>query len=187
VAALPVAVLDANVLVPILSCDLLLTCFDHDLHQPVVTLRILHKIDHSLAVDFPQLDPGAVGPSRPTNCRDPHASHTSPEADATPAVDRVNAKDRHVAATGLATRSDLVVTNDRRLRREINAPDTSLRAVSGDEFVVSLHRTRPNDIDQVLEAMVAKRTRQPVARSDLLHALATPFPRFVAEVGARQD
>jgi len=32
-----VAVLDADVLVPILSCDLLLSAFDADLYQPVVT------------------------------------------------------------------------------------------------------------------------------------------------------
>ena len=30
-----VAVLDADVLVPILSCDLLLTAFEYDLFQPV--------------------------------------------------------------------------------------------------------------------------------------------------------
>ena len=79
-----------------------------------------------------------------------------------------------------------MVTNYRRLRREINALDTSVRAVSGDEFLVGLYHTRPNDIDHVLEAMVAKRTRRPVTRNDLLQALATPFPRFVAEVGARR-
>ena len=38
-AALLAVVLDADVLVPILSCDLLLSCFDHDLYQPVVTRR----------------------------------------------------------------------------------------------------------------------------------------------------
>ena len=36
-----VAVLDADVLVPILSCDLLLSAFDEDLYRPIVTATIL--------------------------------------------------------------------------------------------------------------------------------------------------
>ena len=35
-----VAVLDADVLVPILSCDLLLSAFDADLYRPGVTATI---------------------------------------------------------------------------------------------------------------------------------------------------
>ncbi len=40
-----VVVLDADVLVPILSCDLLLSAFDEDLYRPVVTATILHETD----------------------------------------------------------------------------------------------------------------------------------------------
>ena len=39
-----VAVLDADVLVPILSCDLLLSAFDEDLYHPVVTPTILEPM-----------------------------------------------------------------------------------------------------------------------------------------------
>ena len=59
-AGLPIAVLDADVLVPILSCDLLLSSFDHGLYQPVVTHRILDEVTRSLAVDFPALDRPAI-------------------------------------------------------------------------------------------------------------------------------
>ncbi len=47
-----VAVLDADVLVPILSCDLLLSAFDEDLYRPVVTATILHETERTTeAVD----------------------------------------------------------------------------------------------------------------------------------------
>lgn len=52
-----VAVLDADVLVPILSCDLLLSTFEHDLFQPVVTPKILTEVEHTLIDDFAHLDP----------------------------------------------------------------------------------------------------------------------------------
>ena len=50
----------------------------------------------------------------------------------------VNRKDRHVAALAIALRVDLVVTNDRRLRREIDALGQPFRALTADDFVVSL-------------------------------------------------
>jgi hypothetical protein len=55
-----VAVLDADVLVPILSSDLLLSAFDADLYQPVVTATILGEVERTLYADFGHLDPVAL-------------------------------------------------------------------------------------------------------------------------------
>ncbi len=55
-----VAVLDADVLVPILSRDLLLTAFDHDLYVPVVAPRILDEVERNLLTDFRHLDRAAL-------------------------------------------------------------------------------------------------------------------------------
>src|SRR5680860_594040 len=73
-------------------------------------------------------------------------SHITPTTKATspPAVATVNRKDRHVAATALAHGVDLVVSNDRRLRREINALGGPLRAVTGDEFAQQLLADQPD-------------------------------------------
>ena len=160
---LVVAALDADVLVPILSCDLLLSCFDHDLYQPVITQRILDEVDHSLAVDFPNLDRHAIA-RRARQVAAVLALHNHPDAAVTDAVAGVNAKDRHIAAAALATRADLVVTNDKRLRRQIDALDAPVRAVSADEFVGGLCHAQPDQIVAVLDAMVAKRTRRPITR-----------------------
>ena len=68
-----------------------------------------------------------------------------------------------------------------RLRRQIDALDAPVRAVSADEFVVGLYHAQPDQIVAVLDAMVAKRTRRPITRADLLDALAASFPRFVEQ------
>ena len=179
-AALLAVVLDADVLVPILSCDLLLSCFDHDLYQPVVTRRILDEVEHSLAVDFAHLDRDFIV-RRVRQVSAALAFHTQPDPAVTDAVAGVNAKDRHVAAIALAARADLVVTNDKRLRREIEALDSPVRAVSSDEFIVGLYQVDPDQVVAVLDAMVTKRTRRPITRTELVAALAGSFPRFAAE------
>ena len=55
----PVVVLDADVLVPVLVCDVLLSLFDAELFQPIVSPTILAEVERTLLVDFPQLRPEA--------------------------------------------------------------------------------------------------------------------------------
>ena len=114
----PVAVLDANVLVPVLVCDLLLSMFDAELFQPAVSPTILEEVERSLIVDFPRLDPD--GPRRRADgmarALALHVHDVTQENDA--ALAGINRKDRHVAALALTQHVDLVVTNDRRLRRQ---------------------------------------------------------------------
>jgi rRNA-processing protein FCF1 len=152
-----VAVLDTDVLVPILSCDLLLCAFGHDLYQPVVTPMILTEVGRTLQVDFPHLDQDALA-RRADQVVRALAFHTHADAPLTEAVVGVNAKDRHVAAIALLARASLVVSNDRRLRRQINQLRTPLRAVTGDEFMLGLRQAHPDEVDAVIDTMVAKRT-----------------------------
>ena len=182
-----VAVLDADVLVPILSCDLLLSAFDQDLYRPVVTATILEELERTLVEHFARFDPAAIR-RRVAQVAAPLSHHTHHEGDITAAAAAsVNRKDRHVAATALAHGADLVVSNDRRLRREINALDESLRAVTGDEFARRLLVDRPDVVDAVIDALVAKRTRRPATRSELIDQLAWSFPGFAAELRLRAD
>lgn len=174
--------LDADVLVPILSCDLLLCSFDRDLYRPVVTQEILGEVERTLASDFSHLDPAAVG-RRARQVAETLALHIHLDAPATEAVAVVNVKDRHVAAVAVATEADVVVSNDRRLRRQIDRLGTPLRAVSGDEFMVDLLDNDRDGIDTVIDVMVAKRVRRPVTRDELTGQLAHLFPRFAARLG----
>lgn len=171
----PVAVLDADVLVPILSCDLLLTAFDHDLYLPIVTPKILAEVERSLLRSSPHLDPDALR-RRVEQMRQALTLHTHGDDDA---LEGINRKDRHVVSAALAHDADVVVTNDRRLRREIDAIDGRLRAASCDGFAVSLLSDARDVIDQVLHDLVAKRVRRPVTRDQLLVQLAGAFPSSV--------
>ena len=106
-----VAVLDADVLVPILSCDLLLSAFDEDLYRPVVTATILDEVERSLVEHFTHLDPTALR-GRVAQVAVALLHHMHDEGDVTAAtVATVNHKDRHVVAKRVrrpVTRGELI-------------------------------------------------------------------------------
>jgi|GEM_PF-940213 len=180
-----VAVLDANVLVPILSCDLLLTAFDENLYRPVITMFILGEVERNLMADFSHLDPNAMQ-SRVAQIAEVLALHTHDVGN----IDMVeltvvNFKDRHVVATAITNGANMIVTNDQRLRGEINAMGQGLVAVTADRFAQLLLTDQPDGIDAVIAALVAKRTRHPVTRAKLIDQLAGGLPGFVGELRRR--
>lgn len=179
--------LDADVLVPVLVCDLLLSIFDAELLQPAVSSTILEEVERSLIVDFPRLDPDGLrrrvdGMARALAL---HVHDVTQENDA--ALAGINRKDRHVAALALNQHADLVVTNDRRLRREINARSMPLRALSADEFVLRLVLDDRTQVDDVIDELVTKRQRRPVTRAALLDQLARRRTSCHRRVAVRVD
>lgn len=177
--ARPVVVLDADVLVPIVSCDLLLSAFDHDLYQPVVSPTILDEVARTLRTDFGHLDPAALD-RRALQVRTVLAFHTWPDPPVGDAVRSVNAKDRHVAVLAVASEADVVVSNDRRLRRQLGRLAPPVAAVGADQFALQLLDQDRKVIGEVLAAMVAKRRRPPLSRDELIDQLAGAFPQFTA-------
>ena len=178
------AVLDADVLVPLLTCDLLLTAFELELYLPVVTTKILAEVERSLIVDFPRID-SSVLLHRARLMAAALEFNTYPDVeDHRDRVATVNAKDRHVASAAARLKATVVVTNDRRLREEINAPDRPFRGVTGDTFLASLADEDPARFGAVIDALVAKRTRPAIDRARLLVALEPMFPILVGRVRA---
>jgi rRNA-processing protein FCF1 len=174
----PVAVLDADVLVPILPCDLLLTAFDHDLFQPIVTPKILDEVERNLLRAFVQFDAHTLR-RRVEHMRRALALHTRADPDEADVVETINRKDRHVVAAALANTADVVVSNDRRLRKEIEDSARPIRAVSADNFAVGLLVHDRNAVQQVIDDLVAKRVRRPLTRDEFLGRLRETFPSFV--------
>lgn len=172
-----VAVLDADVPVPILSCDLLLTAFDHDLYRPVTTPRILDEVERNLVEAHPDLEPGRLR-RRVEHMQ--RALELHMRADTGSAVGGINHKDHHVVAAALEASADVVVTNDRRLQREIDALDEPLEALSADEFATGLVASDAHVMDAVIDDLVAKRVMRPISRDDLLSRLERAFPSLVA-------
>lgn len=81
--------------------------------------------------------------------------------------------------------ADVVVSNDRRLRREINTLGEPLLAMTGDEFAQRLLVDHPDGIDAVIDALVAKRTLRPLTRAELIDQFAGSFPGFAARLRAQ--
>lgn len=174
-----VAALDADVLVPILCCDFLLTAFDLGLYEPVVSTEAIAEVKRNLIEDFPQLDPVSLR-RRVSQMREALEDHlVDPDSlDDVPEV--INPKDRHVIAAALAGEATVIVTNDKRLRAETETADVGLSGMSADHFAVHLWELMPDDVDVVINALVAKRTKRPVTREELMEALRQPFPAMAA-------
>src|SRR5581483_10897586 len=105
----PIAVLDTDVLVPIVACDFLLTAFDHGLYEPIVSTTSLAEIERTLTDDFPHLDRAAIR----------HRVATMQVALEDQLVDGqdvdvppgINPKDRHVVGAALVATAQVLVSN----------------------------------------------------------------------------
>jgi hypothetical protein len=175
-----VAALDADVLVPIIACDFLLTTFDHGLYEPVVSATALDEVERALSDDFPNLTADAVR-YRVDAMRDALADHVI-DVDPNDAPDAINAKDRHVVAAALVGEAAVLVANDNALRQQINGAGIALRAVTLDDFGLELWEQSADGVNEAVDALVSKRLRPPVTREAMLAKLANPFPRMIAAI-----
>ena len=111
-ASVWVVVVDADVLIPILSCDFLLTGLDLALYELVVTPKILDEMERHLRSDFPDQDRDRLA-VRAERVRFALRNSVAQDVTPTAAVDAVNAKDRHVAMAAIAGRATIVVRYNR--------------------------------------------------------------------------
>ncbi len=170
-----VVVLDANVLVPIVSCDFLLTAFDLQLFEPIVSSTVLDEVERTLIEEFPRLDPGVLL-RRVEQVRDALADQTVDTEVVDGVPDTINAKDRHVVAAALAAEAIVVVTNDDALRSEIAASGLDLEPLNGDAFVMRLWEASSAEVGEVVDALIAKRRRRPVTPTEMAEQLRLHFP-----------
>jgi len=180
-----VAVLDADVLVPIVPCDFLLSAFDLGLYEPVVSTAVIEEVERTLAEDFPNLTPEAVRYRVEAMRSALEDQLVTPDPDAAP--DAVNAKDRHVVAAAQAGEAAALVSNDRRLRGQVTTAADGIDALSLDEFALRLWKRSPKDVNRVIDALVAKRQRPPVTRAEMLDALAGPLPSLIAAIRSMRE
>jgi len=175
-----IAALDADVLVPIVSCDFLLTAFDLAVFEPIVSAAVLGEVERSLVEDFPNLDPSAVK-SRVGHMRIALTDQTiDTAATVTSMPDIINRKDRHVVAAAQTAEADVVVTNDKDLRSDINRAALDLTPLSTDAFGELLWEKMPERVDETIRALVAKRHRQPVTPEIMAKQLQSSFPTLTS-------
>lgn len=176
--AVGVAALDANLLVPIVACDFLLTAFDHRLFEPVVSPAVLDEVERTLLEDFPHIDPDGLR-RRVGYLRLALADHVV-DPTGLDVPEEINHKDRHVVAAALAAEATLLVTEDAALRREIEAARIGVEPVDGDAFAARLWAASPAGVDETIRSLIAKRRRRPVSEAQMAAQLAAHFPSMSA-------
>lgn len=176
-----VATLDADVLVPIIACDFLLTAFDHRIYEPVVSTTTLEEVERALIEDFPHLASAAIH-QRMTSMRAALDDHVIDGVERIDDAPGVNSKDRHVVGAALAARATVIVTNDRQLRIEIDASGLSQRSLDLDTFAIELWESSSTEVTSVIDAMVAKRVRRPVSKPEMLASISLHMPRFATKL-----
>ncbi len=176
--AVRVAVLDANVLYGIEVTDLLLTMATRRLYRPYWSPEILDEVARNLR-SRRDLDPSAID-RRITqmNRALPGASEAPPASliDEMP----VNDKDRHVLALAVHTGAPLIVTENLRDFPQRLLQRHEVEAVSADDFVLEHVERDPDAMSVVIEAMAARRRRDPKTRHDIIAVLASDLPQAMA-------
>ena len=144
-----IVALDANVLVPIVACDFLLTAFDLGVFEPVVSTEVIVEVERALVEDHPHLDPLAIE-RRVGSMRMVLEDQIIDTASVEGGPDGINAKDRHVVAAALEGEASMIVTNDSALRREIDASDLGIEVSDLDALGGQLWRDTPDGVEAVI-------------------------------------
>jgi rRNA-processing protein FCF1 len=179
-ASKEVVVVDADVLIPVLACDFLLTGLDLAIYELAVSRFVVDEVERHLLADFPGQDPARLA-VRAQQMRFALRNSIVRDAKPTEAVDTVNAKDRHVAMAAITSRATVAVTNDRPLRRQLTNALPKLSPMSIDQFALHLFQRDVDALDAILDTMAAKRTRPPMTVDELTARMAGAFPRFVTK------
>jgi hypothetical protein len=178
-----VAVLDADVLHPHISVDVLLRLAERRLFRPAWSVEILGEVRESLIRR--ELDAARVD-RRLQAMHDafPEAMTDQVERFLALVPDEVDVGDRHVAAAALAARADAIVT------RNISdfAPEEmfalGIEVQSLDAFLLNQWTLDAEVVLDVLEEMERDRLRPPRTVAELLAALQPLAPGFAASVRA---
>lgn len=177
------ATLDANILHPHITADLLLRLAEHGLFRIVWSAEILAEVHDSLVRRG--LDAQRIGR------RIQMMRHAFPEADIGDIApflggvpSEVENEDRHVVAAALAGKADAIVTNNLRHFPADALSGLGLEVQGLDAFLLNQWTLDPLTVIEALLEMEADRDRPPRTLPELLAALEPHAPEFVHAVRA---
>lgn len=175
----PVAFLDANVLVPHVRGDALLTAAALGLYEPALSSHVITEARRHLHGNgLRRIDMAAeyFADRFVTGYENAIPNMRLPR---TP-------EDRHVLAAALAAGATFVVTDETDLATDVNALRLGLTAVTADGFLSHLDMLTPGVLDVIADAMAVRRRKPPQTRADMLVLLTGPhgFPRTAARTAA---
>lgn len=179
--------LDADVLYPIRVCDFILTAASlRMIARPVVSDMILEEAARNVKADRPDTDFAVRIDRRFVAVRSAVDGHDVPIPQRYVDSSIINPKDQHVLAAALHHGAQFVVSNDTRLRREINKwlslngrHRRLTAAISADELASRLIEEAPNDVEAVVRSMASRFRNPPRSYAEVLASLVKSMPTFV--------
>lgn len=180
------AVLDANVLFPIVQADLLLQLADRNTYVPLWSSEILDELVDSLIATGKTTEEKALR-------RVSHMNEAFLDARVHNWEFLVNSihgipdpKDRHVVAAAIEGNASAIVTNNLRDFPQDSLSQHGLHAVSCDSFLLDLYDLFPSRFRDALEEMQQIRKNPPISMEGLLVSLARSCPELIATYRANQ-
>jgi len=174
--AVPVAVVDANVLYSIVLTGLLLTLASRRLVRLHWSPEILDEVRRNLA-RRPNVSQAAIDYRiARMNIAMPSALDQAPAA--LVASMPINDKDRHVLALAVHVEAGVIVTSNLRDFLAKACAPYGVEAVSPDDFVVAIADADVVAVRRALEDIAGRRTRPPMRVTELLDRLSPMLPAF---------
>lgn len=176
-----IAFLDANILHPMVLCDLLIRLAQERMYRAVWSRRVLDEVMRSVLRRRPEIPPELL------QRRLDRMNEAVPDAQVDgyehllPAT-AVFGDDDHVVAAAMHARADVIVTEN---LRDFPAEELALRNVyaqRADDFLQSLWTADPRAIRLVLTEQAAGTRNPPFSVLDILRHLEPIAPAFVAMV-----
>lgn len=174
-----VAVLDANVLHPIMTTQVLLRLADRGLFRPIWSREILEEVRESL--ERRGFDPTKI--ERRISSMEtqyPEAMTEGVERFLSAVPEDVEAGDRHVVAAALAGKGDAVVTNDIDDFPVDALTALSIEVQSLDTFLLNQLTLDPDAVIEVFAEIEDDLHKPPMTVNDVLDALEQHAPDFAA-------
>jgi predicted nucleic acid-binding protein len=177
------ALLDANVLHPMVLCDLLIRLAQHGLFRARWSRRILNEVVRSIARRRTDL-PLSKLERRIDMMNQAVADAEVEESEELTGALSVFGDDAHVVAAAILGRADVIVTSNL-----VDFPSAALRpfhlvAQSPDGFLMDQWGFRPDIVLQALREQAAALTHPAMSPSDVVDRLRPSVPRFAAVVHA---
>lgn len=176
-----VAVLDACVLHPMQLCDTLLRLADAGFYRPVWSSRILDEMANSIV--------RRGYPAQAIRARRQAMEEVFPDAlefagdrylGAVP--DAVDARDRHVVATAIASHADVIVTANVDDFPPGPLAELGIGVQTPDEFLTHQVGLDADVAIRVLNEQASELEHPPMSFEELLTSMQAAFPSFVAAV-----
>jgi hypothetical protein len=177
------ALLDANVLHPIVLCDLLLRLAEKGLFRPLWSDEILDECSRSVVRARPDIDLSRL------RSRLESMNEAFPDARVVgwqglvPTLDAEFGSDAHVVAAAIAGRADVIVTeNIRDFPRDPTLGLNHILVQDVDEFLIHQWWLSPNTVKLVIAEQAAARKRPARTPGQILEAIRQTAPEFVEVV-----